>query len=41
MTTDNPAPMKKTLELLGKPPHNLKEGVAITVDWLNTFWKKN
>ena len=40
MTTDNPAPMKKTFELLGNPPFNLQEGVAITVDWLNQFWKK-
>lgn len=40
MTTDNPAPMDKTLKLLGKPPHSLEEGVAITVNWLIPFWKE-
>lgn len=40
MTTDNPAPMEKTLELLGKPPYSLEEGVAITVNWLIPFWKE-
>ena len=38
MTTNNPAPMAKTFELLGKPPYSLEEGVAMTVDWLNSFW---
>ncbi len=39
MTTDNPAPMDKTLHVLGKAPHSLEEGVQITVDWLIPFWK--
>ncbi|MDO8997119.1 MAG: NAD(P)-dependent oxidoreductase [Sediminibacterium sp.] len=39
MTTDNPAPMEKTLELLGAPPFNLKQGVAETVSWLELFWR--
>jgi nucleoside-diphosphate-sugar epimerase len=38
MTTNNPAPMEKTFELLGKPPYSLEEGVAETVAWLNQFW---
>ncbi len=39
MTTDNPAPMEKTLALLGKPPFDLKQGVAETVSWLELFWR--
>lgn len=38
MTTHNPAPMDKTLNLLGHPPYSLQEGVDITVKWLKSFW---
>ena len=41
MTTDNPAPMEKTLKVLGKAPYSLEEGVQITVNWLIPFWQES
>ncbi len=38
MTTDNPAPMHKTFEVLGTPPYTLQQGIQETVDWLTVFW---
>lgn len=38
MTTDNPAPMNKTLEVLGTPPYTLQQGIQKTVTWLKDFW---
>jgi len=40
MTTDNPAPMAKTMDLLGKPPYDLQEGVKETANWLEQFWSR-
>lgn len=34
MTTDNPADMSKTFEVLGKPKYSLVQGVASTIDWM-------
>ena len=34
MTQSNPAPMEKTIKLVGKPKYSLTDGVKITVDWL-------
>ena len=39
MTTDNPAPMDKTLTILGRAPYSLEDGVKNTVDWLIPFWQ--
>jgi nucleoside-diphosphate-sugar epimerase len=39
MTSDNPAPMKKTFEVLGTPSVSLQEGVKITTEWLQHFWQ--
>lgn len=36
MTSDYPTPMEKTLQLLGKGPFSLEEGIGQTVDWLRT-----
>jgi GlcNAc-P-P-Und epimerase len=38
MTTDYLVDMSKTYALLGPPKYSLKEGVAITVEWLNQQW---
>jgi len=38
MTTDNPAPMNKTFDVLGKPPYTLEQGIQQTVTWLKDFW---
>lgn len=38
MTTDNPAPMNKTFDVLGTPPYTLQEGIQQTVSWLKDFW---
>lgn len=42
MTTDNPAPMAKTLALLGGPAFTLEQGIEETVAWLieqdPNFW---
>lgn len=42
MTTDNPAPMEKTLALFGTPPYDLDRGIDETVSWLISqdpeFW---
>ncbi len=34
MTTDNPSPMKKTFDVLGRPKFTMGEGISRTVDWL-------
>jgi GlcNAc-P-P-Und epimerase len=39
MTSNNPAPMEKTLKLLGTPKYSMQEGVDITTKWLFDFWK--
>lgn len=41
MTSDNPAPMEKTFEVLGPTKYSLDEGVQITAKWLTGFWQKN
>jgi hypothetical protein len=41
MTSDNPAPMTKTLELLGPPKYTMQQGVDITTKWLLDYWKQN
>lgn len=38
MTTDNPAPMNKTLQVFGTPPYPLQKGIQETVTWLKDFW---
>lgn len=40
MTTDNPAPMQKTFEILGQPPHTMEQGVQETTNWLHNFWQQ-
>jgi len=40
MTSDNPAPMQKTLQLLGEPKYSMQEGVDITTKWLFDYWKE-
>ena len=40
MTSSNPAPMEKTIEVLGKPKYSMQEGIAITTDWLFEFWNR-
>ena len=40
-TSDNPAPMTKTLELLGQPKYTMQQGVDITTKWLLDYWKTN
>ena len=32
-----PTPMQETWDVLGTPPYSLEEGVAATVDWLNSY----
>jgi GlcNAc-P-P-Und epimerase len=41
MTSDNPAPMQKTFDVLGPSTYSLDEGVQITAKWLTSFWQKN
>jgi hypothetical protein len=41
MTIDYPTPMAPTIDLLGRPPYRLEDGVAETVQWLRSrgkFW---
>lgn len=40
MTTDNPAPMEKTFNVLGMPPYTQQEGAKQTTDWLWSFWQR-
>ncbi len=40
MTSDNPAPMEKTMQVLGESKYTLQEGVKISTDWLIDFWEK-
>ena len=37
MTTDNTAPMSKTIALLGVPPYSLQAGIQETVTWLKKY----
>jgi GlcNAc-P-P-Und epimerase len=42
MTEDNPAPMSKTFQTLGKPRFTLQQGIDETVKWLHgqdQFWR--
>ncbi|MBD1393325.1 NAD-dependent epimerase/dehydratase family protein [Mucilaginibacter glaciei] len=39
MTSDNPAPMEKTMKVLGESHYTLQQGVDITTEWLLKFWK--
>jgi GlcNAc-P-P-Und epimerase len=42
MTEDNPAPMSKTIQVLGKPRFTLQQGIEETVTWLKDqgeFWR--
>jgi nucleoside-diphosphate-sugar epimerase len=41
MTSNNGAPMEKTFGVLGSPRYSMQEGVSITTNWLNEFWKEN
>jgi nucleoside-diphosphate-sugar epimerase len=41
MTSENPAPMEKTIKILGCPKYSMQQGVEITTTWLSEFWKTN
>jgi nucleoside-diphosphate-sugar epimerase len=38
MTSDNPAPMDKTMRILGESRIGMKEGVRRTAEWLRSYW---